>query len=438
MKASGRLLKWAIELSEFDLLIRPRHVIKGQALADFVAEFTITPEMDTAMEPTKPPTWHLFVDESSGETGSGAGIVLESPKGHKLNCAVRFDFKVSNNAVEYEALIAGLRLAKEMQVKRLLANRDSQLVVSQVNRNFAAKDSSMAVYLKLVLDLIPHFEMFELIQVPHLENTYADALSKLASSKDSELLNIVPIERLLKPSILGGEELLWIESTPAWMQPIMAYLKDQSLPASRSEAKKLRRRAAHFVLQEDILYKRGFASLLLRYVGEEEAMYILGEIHEEICRNHSGGMALAHKVLRQGYFWPTLKMDACQFVQKCDKCQRFSNIQRQLSQSLSVVTSPWPFVKWDIDFIGPLPKGRESSTFAIIAIDYFTKKLDASKGAWVDELPHAIWAIRTTSRIATGETPFSMTYRVEAISPVEVGVPSHRRIYFNEIDNDET
>ncbi|XP_022897539.1 uncharacterized protein LOC111411217 [Olea europaea var. sylvestris] len=316
-----------------------KHAIKRQAIADFVAKFAIAPEMEAAMEPTKPPTWNLFVDGSSGETGSGAGIILESLEGHKLNCTVRLGFRVSNNAAEYEALLAGLRLAKEMQIRRLLTSSNSQLMVSQVNRNFVVKDSSMAAYLKLVLDLIPHFERFELIQVPRLKKTYADALSKLASSKDSKLLKIVPIERLSKPSIAGGEELLWIESTLAWMQPIMAYLKDQSLPASRSEARKLRRRTAYFVLQEDVLYKRDFASPLLPCVEGEEATYILKEIHERICENHPGGMALAHKVLRQGYFWPTLKRDACQFVKKCDKCQHFSNIQRQPSQSLSIVTS---------------------------------------------------------------------------------------------------
>ncbi|XP_022857284.1 uncharacterized protein LOC111378334 [Olea europaea var. sylvestris] len=375
--ASGRLLKWAIELSEFDLMFRPRRAIKGQALADFMVEFTKAPEMEAIMESTEPPTWKLFVDESSGEAGAGAGIVLESPEGHLLNCAVRFGFRASNNATEYEALLAGLRLAKEMQVRKLLASSDSQLVVNQVNGDFAAKDGNVLAYLKLVLDIIPHFERFELTRVPRLENSHADALSKLASSMDSELLSIFPIEHLSRPSTFEGEELLWIEGTPLWMQPIIAYLKEQTLPASRGEARKLRRRVAHFVLQEDILYKRGFVLPLLRCVGGEETTYILREIHEGICGNHFGGTALAHKANGQ-----------------------VEAVNKTIKHTLK-------------------------------------RKLDASKGAWVDELPHVLWAIRTTCRTATGETPFSMTYGAEAMSPVEVGVPSHRRIYFNEISNDE-
>ncbi|XP_022872377.1 uncharacterized protein LOC111391392 [Olea europaea var. sylvestris] len=271
------------------------HAIKGQALADFVAESPIALVMEAAMEPAEPPTWNLFVDRSTGETGFGVGIVLESPE--------------------------GLRFAKEIQVKRLLASSDSQLTVSRVNGNFATKDSSMDAYLKLVLDLIPHFERFELIQVPRLENTHVDALSKLASSKDSELLKIVPIERLSKPSISEGEELLWIESTPVGMQPIMAYLKDQPLPASRSEK------------------------------GKKPRIY--------------SGRSLkgSAKITPEEWLWHT----------------------KQPSQILSVVTSLLPFVKWGIDFIGPLAKGRGSATFVIVPIDYFTKWVEAEPLAEITE-----------------------------------------------------
>lgn len=77
------------------------------------------------MEPAEPPTWNLFVDGLAGETGSGPGVVLVSPEGHKLNSAVWFGFKATNNPTEYEALLLGLRLANEMQVKRLHINSDS-------------------------------------------------------------------------------------------------------------------------------------------------------------------------------------------------------------------------------------------------------------------------------------------------------------------------
>ncbi|XP_022881099.1 uncharacterized protein LOC111398433 [Olea europaea var. sylvestris] len=316
-KLALALITASRKLSKFDLLSQPRHAIKGQALADFVVEFTKTPEMEAIMEPVEPPTWKLFVDGSSREAGSGAGIILESPEGHKLNSAFkRFELiQVPRPENKHADALSKLAASKDSELLKVvpiehlskpsisggeevlwiegtplwmppiityLKNQTQPASRSEVSGSFAAKNSSMVVYLKLVLDLVPQFKRFELIQVPRPENKHADALSKLAASKDSELLKVVPIEHLLKPSISGGEEVLLIESTPLWMPPIIAYLKNQTLPASRSEARKLRRRAAHFVLQKDMLYKRRFASLLLRCVRGEEATYILRKIHEEI------------------------------------------------------------------------------------------------------------------------------------------------------------
>ena len=112
-EASGRLAKWSIELGEFDMQFKPQTAIKGQALADFIAEFNYTLEMsEKLMTQTQDSQWKLYVDGSSTETSYGAGIILVSPDGVKLSCAVRFKFKVTNNQAEYEALLSGLRLAK--------------------------------------------------------------------------------------------------------------------------------------------------------------------------------------------------------------------------------------------------------------------------------------------------------------------------------------
>lgn len=75
---------------------------------------------------------------------------------------MRFGFKASNKVVEYKAFLTGLRLAREIQIERLLINSDFQLVVSKVNGNFSAKDKSMATYIKLVMEFILTFESFEL------------------------------------------------------------------------------------------------------------------------------------------------------------------------------------------------------------------------------------------------------------------------------------
>ena len=132
--ASARLLKWLIELSQFDIDYKPWIAIKGQALADFVAEFTgLPPEVEGAAQP---PRWKLYVDSSSNNNGSGGRLVLHTPEGHKVTSAIRFEFPASNNEAEYEALLVGLRLAEHLKAENLDIFSDSQLIVNQVKGQY--------------------------------------------------------------------------------------------------------------------------------------------------------------------------------------------------------------------------------------------------------------------------------------------------------------
>ncbi|KAL5571463.1 hypothetical protein UlMin_021060 [Ulmus minor] len=461
---SGRLAKWSIELGEFDILFKPRTAIKGQALADFIAEFTYQPtSLESAKElvPSPSSLWHLYVDGSSTDNCSGAGVILVSPEKVRLSCALRFRFKATNNQAEYEALLAGLRLAKEVSARHLLIYSDSQLIVNQIPRN---------------------------------ENTNADALARLATGLEDSLLKTVPLEILDEPSIDKHQQVDAISDKPTWMDPIIAYLRDGTLPQDKFEARRLRYRSARYFLDKDKLRKRSFSSPSLTCLNEDQAKY--------------------------GYYWPTIQADSLAFVQKCDKCQRFSTIPHQPPEELTPVSSPWPFAKWGIDLIGPLPTARGQLKYAVVAIDYYTKwveaealakiteqnvtnfiwkhiicrfgiprelvsdhgtqfenerlratcrnlgitkifsspahpksngqveavnktikytlkkKLEKSKGAWVDELPLVLWSYRTSFRTTTGETPFSLAYGVDAVVPVELGIPTFRIENFTEEDND--
>lgn len=138
---------------------------------------------------------------------------------------------------------------------------------------------------------------------------------------------MVPVGHLFMFSI-ATEEIMWVDGILTWMQPIIAYLKDKLLSNNIEEAYKLRRRSVHFVFLDDVLYKRGFSSSILRDVRREEATYIFYEIYEGVCCNHSKGLALARQALRQGYYWPTLKNNAIQFMRKCDKSRHLSPILR--------------------------------------------------------------------------------------------------------------
>ena len=107
-EVAGQLTLWAIELSEFDIKYRPRTAIKGQIVANFIAEFTH--DEDKGAEEF--PQWSIYTDGSSNRRAGGAGIILLSPEGDRVECMVRLDFPTTNNEAEYEALVAGLDLAK--------------------------------------------------------------------------------------------------------------------------------------------------------------------------------------------------------------------------------------------------------------------------------------------------------------------------------------
>jgi len=175
---AGRMVRWAVELSKFDIQYEPRGSIKGQVYADFVAELSPRGEQEVDVGSQ----WLLSVDGSSNQQGSGAGIVLEGPNGVVIEQALHFAFKASNNQAKYEALIAGMLLAKEMGAQNLLVKSDSQLITGQVTGEFQAKDPQMAAYLRYVRLLKGAFNAFELIHVPREQNARGDLLAKLANS----------------------------------------------------------------------------------------------------------------------------------------------------------------------------------------------------------------------------------------------------------------
>ena len=146
-EATGRVAKWAVELGEFDLSFLSTHIIKSRALAEFIAEWTPTPEIEreelsTRVQQYDAPGdyWTMFFDGSLTLNGAGAGVLLLSPTGDELRYAVQLHFRCTNNMAEYEALLAGLRIAADLGVTRLLAKGDSQLVVNQVSKEYQCND----------------------------------------------------------------------------------------------------------------------------------------------------------------------------------------------------------------------------------------------------------------------------------------------------------
>ena len=157
------------------------------------------------------------------------------------------------------------------------------------------------------------------------------------------------------------------------MNPIWDYHIEGLLPNDPKEASKLRTRSARFTIHRGALCKRGFFTPVLKCIAGGDTDYILREVHESVCGNHIGARALARKVLRQGYYWPTMLRDATELVKKCKVCQEQAKISNLPSELLTSVTSPWPFQQWGLDILGPLPIGKGQCKFVVVAVDYFIK-----------------------------------------------------------------
>jgi ribonuclease HI len=133
-------MSWAIELTQNDISYEPRLAIKAQVLADFLAEMT------------PPREWMIYVYGSSNTKGCGAGVILENSDGLAIEYSLKFDFPTSNNQVEYEACLAGIRMAKELGANAITICSDSKLVVSQIKGEYEAKELIMQ-------NISPKYEM---------------------------------------------------------------------------------------------------------------------------------------------------------------------------------------------------------------------------------------------------------------------------------------
>ena len=180
-KATGRMVQWAIELSQFDIEYHPRTAIKAQALADFIAKFTLTDEENPNHEAKR---WTIQTNGSSAQRRGGVGVVITALDREELKSEVQLKFPATNNEAEYEGILTGLRLGRALGIKHLLIQNDSKLVIGQIKGDYEAKKERMQKYLKLTKHLTQEFEEVEFVQVPRSQNTAADEISKLASSEE--------------------------------------------------------------------------------------------------------------------------------------------------------------------------------------------------------------------------------------------------------------
>ncbi|XP_074336909.1 uncharacterized protein LOC141674083 [Apium graveolens] len=393
---SGRLVNWAIELSQFNIKFVPCMTIKAQALAEFIMKCTFPEQrlpssQEVTPEETNPGTkfWKLYVDGSSMAKRSGACLILISPEGFTIQQAMTFGFKATNNQAEYEALISGLKLAKSLGVSKMIFHSDSQIVVKQTSGEYIVKDPILAQYQAMVRNILEDTPDITILQINKEENSKADELSKLVQNM-SDLASSVYFEELKTPSTERAE-VLCIGSADNWMTPYIAYLKDGTLPEDQNKARYLKHKAAHFFLEDGQLYRRTFSAPTLKCVEPDEAKYYLREVHEGICGDHLATKALAYKVIRKGYYWTTVHYDSVDYVKKCPRCQKFSSVPRQSPILPASVLSPIPFAVWGIDIMGPFPRAKGDLRYVLVAIDYMTKWAEAKAMRIINTIVSSLW-----------------------------------------------
>ncbi|VFQ71616.1 unnamed protein product [Cuscuta campestris] len=375
--ASARMTKWAVFISQYNVEFRPRPSIKGQALADFQVECTAR-EVTRAQAETRVEKdwWIMSIDGSSGSQSCGAGIVLITPEKFRIYYAIRFQFRVSNNEAEYEALINGLKILRKMGVSRVQVYTDSRLVVGQITGAFEAKEERMKRYRDLTLEVLGKFE-FKLEHIPRAQNAEADVLSKLSAESPEYISKLATIEELVTPS-LNSSEVIWVSADPPeWLDRLAKYIEDGESPEDPQEARLLRMRAPTYKVQDGVLYKRSYNGVLLRCLRATEAKALMEEIHEGVCAAHQGPYSISRRAIIQGYFWPTMRKDCEEYVRKCPTCQQFQNIPGRPATNYTPVSSVIPFSRWGIDLVGALPKGAGQARWIVVAIDYFTKWVEA-------------------------------------------------------------
>ncbi|CAM8893133.1 unnamed protein product [Rhodiola kirilowii] len=394
---SGRLAKWAMLLKQYDLVFVPQKETKGQAIADFFADHPVPVEWEFSIDlPGEDifyidvlPPWQMFFDRAARRDGAGAGVVFVSPENHLLPFSFTLTQLCSNNMAEYQALLLGLQMARQISIDKMDIYGDSQLVINQVLGDYEVRKDDLIPYHRHATRLLNEFDSISIGHVSRSANKLADALANLVANlalRAEETMFIPVCNHWVVPTLEENEKNM--ESSNVvyayeieredWRQPIIDFLDHQKLPTDLRHKIEIRRRALRFIHYKGTLYRRSFLGQWLRCLSEEEAGEVMQVAHAGICGAHQSGLKLYDRVKRMGYYWPTVVQDCTDFAKKCNACQFNANFIHQPPEPLHPTVASWPFEAWGLDVVGPInPKASNGHTYILAATDYFSKWAEA-------------------------------------------------------------
>ena len=167
------------------------------------------------------------------------------------------------------------------------------------------------------------------------------------------------------------------------------YSVNDALPQEVVEAKKVKLQVSHYVIINNELFRRVVSRPLWKCIHEDHTMYVLDKVHREICEMHIRRRNMEIRVIRAGYYWPTLRTDCTKYVKKCKGCQEFSNTHYAPPKELHNITSPWPFTMWGMDILMPFPTTKSQIKFLLTELrKKSVKDTQGVVGRWTPE--HAL------------------------------------------------
>ncbi|XP_072056315.1 uncharacterized protein [Arachis hypogaea] len=323
----GCLGKWMLALTKFDLQYVPTKAVKVQVITDFL------------------------IDNLKDLNDQGANVIDIEVDYWKLY------FDGSKRKDEYEALIFGLEILISKGAMKVQILGDSQLVLKQLSKEFKCNNEK--------LQKIHNEIANELVQIASRYRIGLETLKKLAS-----------IHQILvhanKREVLCIDE--WKDTD--WRKPIAQYLRNPSIPVDR----KIKLQAINFVLMADELYKKGIDGNFSRCLGQDDQNIALGEVHNGICGAHHAGEKKKWVLYRNHVYWPSIIKNYIDYAKACQECQKHGSIQQITASELHSIIKPWPFKGWAFGLIGLIhPPSSKQHKFILVAIDYFTK--------WVEAVP---------------------------------------------------
>ncbi|XP_076941198.1 uncharacterized protein LOC143610675 [Bidens hawaiensis] len=393
----GMMAKCSVKISDYDLVYEPRTTIKSQALADFVADFSTEIQQEADWEVQQ-------LDQGMGKW------------------AIRFDFQATKNEAEYEGSIAGLQLARDLEVKHIHVPREGNVEDDALENLGSAFRIPTEIKIPIIRILNPATD----IPTVNKEETTEEAKRDLQVNEVTDSKDIANLD----PQA----------NRESWIRTIKEYLVHNRIPKDENP-KAFRMKAFRFIILDNILYKKSLTCPYLRCLEELEAQEFLKDIHEGDCGNHTGGRSLFSTPLGLANYQKLRRkvfiLAKTDHFSKWIEAEAFSQVREQeeisfikwnvltrfgipaeiicnnRSQFTSKKTTEFCVV-WGVKMITSTPvhhqaNGQAKSSNKII-VNNLMKKLEAKKGKWAEELPFILWADGTTSKNATGQTLFFLVF----------------------------